>query len=200
MGNARSGPRHRRALGLALALGCLALPARAGAPTEYEVKAAFLFHFAKFVEWPSEAFAGPTASLVLGVLGDDPFDGVLERAVDGRRVRERALEVRHFDALPAAVEAPIHILFVAESEAQHAQAIARRFSGRSVLVVGESEGFAERGGAVNFTREGKKVRFEINPQAAEAAGLRLSSRLLSLATIVGPGASPAHPANQGNRP
>jgi hypothetical protein len=173
-----------------LALGCLALPAQAGPPTEYEVKAAFLFHFAKFVEWPPEAFADRTASLVVGVLGEDPFEGVLERAVAGRRVRERAIEVRYFDGLAGVGDSPVHILFVAsQSEAAQVAELSHRFAGRNILLVGESEGFAERGGAVNFTREGKKVRFEINPQAAEAAGLRLSSRLLSLATIVGPTAS-----------
>jgi hypothetical protein len=152
---------------------------------EYEVKAEFLPLFTQFVKWPSESFADTNAPLVIGVLGDDPFGAALDRAVKnqnstgGRRlVIKRARDVESI--------ATCHLLFVSKSEKDQIDRILAVMAqrGRAVLTVGDVEGFASRGGTINFVLQGKKVRFEINREAAGRRGLIISWELLNLAQIV----------------
>ena len=160
----------------------LLLPADAGAqasqPSEYQVKAAFLFNFAKFVEWPPETFAGETSPLVIGILGDNPFGSDLERIVAGKLINNRPITVRSF---PTAAEAAnCHILFISSSEKRLPEII-QSLHGTPVLIVGETDQFIASGGMVNFVQEASKIRFQINDDAAKAARLKISSKLLSLA-------------------
>jgi len=145
-------------------------------PLEYRVKAAYLFNFAKFVEWPAPAATGPIAICVAGrnVFGDALAETVRGEAIDGRPFAVRVI---------LEPEPGCHIIFVPRGAATAAYLRAVRTS--PALTVGESADFIEQGGIVNFTLEGANVRFEIDPQAAERAGLRISSRLLRLAR--GPG-------------
>ncbi len=159
-----------------------ALRGTAQSSGEYEIKAAFLYNFAKFVEWPAEAFVDPQAPFVLGVVGEDPFGSVLAQTVGGKTVNGRQLMVRRFkhgEDLRGC-----HILFVSSSEKKHLAQILESLKGSSVLTVGETDRFAQFGGAVNFILEANKVRFEINVDAAARARLKLSSKLLALARIV----------------
>lgn len=176
--------RSRRSLRLAAALlACtLAEAAAGGAPVagEYQVKAAFLFNFAKFVNWPAATFESSRSPISICVVGPDPFDGALEQTIGERTVRGRPVVVRSADGPESA--AACQIVFFAESE--RALSLARRLARAPVLTVGETDGFAEDGGIVNFKIEENRVRFEINPDAASRAGLRLSSQLLNLATVV----------------
>jgi len=159
-------------------------PAQAAPPSEYQLKAAYLFNFAKFVEWPTGAFAQATSPMVIGVLGDNPFGGDLERTIHGKSINDHPMQVRAVQSLGDAKQC--HILFISPSEKKRLPEIVAALRGVPVLTVGESEGFPEAGGMINFVLEGNKIRFQINNDAARNAGLKISSKLLSLAQ------SPAH--------
>ena len=143
---------------------------------EYQVKAAFIFNFAKFVEWPSDAF-GEGGALVVGVIGDDPFGGSLDR-LNGNTANGLALRIKRFrwgDDLRAC-----QVLFISASEDRHLNKIMESIRGASVLTIGESTQFGQSGGMIRFVIQDNKVRFEINASAAGQANLRISSKLLAL--------------------
>ena len=175
------------AIMLLLALGwCIGVAAprvRAETPSaEYEVKAGFLFHFPHFVEWPETAFPNAEAPICIGILGEDPFGPLLDQLVQGESVRNRKLIVKRsekVDDLRAC-----QILFISRSAKNQIPQILNALGDAPVLTVGETEGFASRGGIINFYIQDNRVRFEINPDAARRHGLRISSKLLSLGKIV----------------
>jgi hypothetical protein len=151
--------------------------------SEVEVKAAFLVHFAGLVAWPQDAFGAPDAPLRIGVLGADALGEALAQAVRGRSVDAHPL---HSERLGDAAEARgAHIVFVGDADRAAQSALLSALRGSSVLTVGETPGFAARGGVINFIVKDSKIHFEINPRAAERARLQISSRLLGLARIVG---------------
>jgi hypothetical protein len=167
----------KRALALVFAL---ALPAGAQEPSpEYELKAAFLYNFVKFVEWPADAFAGAKSPLSICVYGSDPFGGSLEGVVRGEALGERGLLVQRPEALGDLRDC--QVLFVSRSERQRLPEILARVGGAPVLTVGDTDGFLQAGGVINFVMEDNKVRFAINLQAAEHNRLTISSKLLRLA-------------------
>jgi hypothetical protein len=149
------------------------------APSEYQVKAACIYNFTKFIGWPPEAFPPERSSpFVIGVIGDDPFNGELQRAVQNKDVGGRGFVVRH---LRNAGEAKAcHILFVCRSERKSMADILAAVATLPVLTVSESDRFVQLGGIINFLVEQNKVRFEINAEAAKKAGLKISSNLLNL--------------------
>lgn len=149
---------------------------------EYEVKAAFLYNFAKFVEWPEGSFANSQSPFAICVLGTDPFGRTLDQILAGKMVGNRPVTLQRFREVARARQC--QMLFVSPSESGRLPQIMDQLHGASVLVVGETDGFAQAGGAVQFTLDEDRVRFAINPDAAERAGLRLSSKLLALAKIV----------------
>jgi hypothetical protein len=152
-------------------------------PTEYQVKAAFLYHFAKFTEWPPAVFTNPTMPLVIGVLGASPFGGDLERTLSNKRLEARPLlPMQVSSALHASTNC--HILFISSSERRKLPEILTDLRGASVLTVSEMDEFTESGGMIKFVWRGTKIRFQINDEAAKQARLKIRSKLLSLA--VGP--------------
>ena len=155
---------------------------------EYQVKAVFLYNFARFVEWPADP---PTVPIVIGILGEDPFGNALEETVRGKTINGHELAVKH---LKSGQEARgCQIVFVASSERRRLRPLLASLGGAGVLTVGETEGFAESGGIISFTLEDDRVRFEINVDAAQRAGLKISSKLLSLAKVVrDPGQGGSH--------
>ncbi|HZE88863.1 MAG TPA: YfiR family protein [Verrucomicrobiae bacterium] len=155
---------------------------------EYQVKAAFILNFVRFVEWPPPADGAPGRPLEILVLGNSPIDEPLQETLRGQTVMGRPLTVTRIEGNDRVDGC--HILFIGRSESPRLDEILKRLQGRCILTVGEAEGFAEAGGVINFTAEQNKVRFEINPDAAQRAGLRISSKLLSLARIVKDGAQP----------
>lgn len=163
-------------------LHCAASPLPVDSPSEYQVKAAFLFNFAKFVEWPADAFASSQAPFVICVLGEDPFGPMLDATLAGKTMGTHPVLLRrikeHSDARRC------HIVFVSSSESRNFAAVVDSVRGFAVLLVGDTDGFAAAGGSIEFTLEGNHVRFLINPDAAQRAGLMLSSKLLMLARIV----------------
>jgi hypothetical protein len=156
---------------------------------EYEVKAAFLYNFAKFVEWPARAFPQLGESFVLCVLGDDPFGGTLERAVSGKSVQEREFAVRHVAVAEDA--ASCHMLFLSTAEPSHLRRLQAALHGAPVLIVGDEEDVVYGGGMIAFRKEGNRVRFMINQESIERAGLQVSSQLLKVADkVISTGAIP----------
>lgn len=160
----------------------LAFTAFAQTVDEYQVKAAFLYNFAKFVEWPALTFKNDKDPLRICVLGQNPFGNVLVEGVGGKTVLGRPLLVS--DISDAGRGADCQILFIGSSERKRLRAIFTDLRIVGVLTVGETEGFATQGGIVNFKLEDGRVRLEINIEAAALAKLRISSKVLNLAQIV----------------
>ena len=148
---------------------------------EYRLKAAFIYNFARFIEWPSEAFNSADAPFVIAVVGTDPFTGALEQAVSGKVVGARRVEIRHFDSVDKI--GPCQILFVPTTDDETEAAIIEREKDGHVLTVGESENFETNGGCLRFFTQDNKIRFEINTDVTDQAQLRISSKLLKLARI-----------------
>jgi hypothetical protein len=161
------------------------LPAQAAISAEYQVKAVFLFNFAQFVDWPSNAFAEAQAPLVIGILGEDPFGAYLDETVRGEKVNNRSVIVQRFRHV-GEVKA-CHLLFISRSETERLEQILASLKGRSVLTVGDFDGFARRGGMIRFVTEKNKIRLRIGLETAKAANLIISSKLLRPAEIIGPG-------------
>jgi YfiR/HmsC-like len=155
---------------------------RAQVFNEYQVKAAFLYSFAKFVEWPSQAFSSPSSAIGICVLGDDPFGNFLDDAVNGKTIGGRPLAVYHLTNLPAGHECKI--LFIASSEQHRMPALLASVSTPGLLTVGDTAEFAAQGGVIGLRLDGERIRLSVNLTSAEKARLRVSSRVLSLATIV----------------
>ena len=151
-------------------------------PSEYQVKAAFLFNFAKFVDWPSGTYPGPQSPFAICVLGDDPFGPVLENTLAGKSLGTHPVVLRRTKDLAEARRC--QVVFVSSSQSHRYAEVVEGVRGARVLLVGETDGFASAGGAIEFTLEGNHVRFAINPEAAQRTGLTLSSKLLMLARIV----------------
>lgn len=150
-------------------------------PNESQVKAAYLFNFAKFVEWPSEAFNDSGAPIIVGVVGEDSTSSAIDQTINGKTANGRRLLIKRFPTLKAITRC--HILFISSAQRDNLGQILAA-AGPAVLTVGETERFAQMGGIINFTIIDHKLRFEINPTAAEKAGLRISAKLLSLARVI----------------
>ena len=157
------------------------------APTAQQVEAVFLFYFTQFVSWPASAFASEHSPIIIGVLGDDPFNGALEQAVAGERVNGRPILVRRL--LRIADAQGCHIVYISASEAPRLQRILSALNGHEVLTVSDLDHFAQSGGMIRFVLIDQHVRLRINASSARAAGLTLSSKLLRAAAPARPGAS-----------
>jgi hypothetical protein len=176
--------RRRRRAGVAvlvLLIVAAMQPARAQPGLEYEVKAAFLYNFIKFVEWPPESLAAGEPFRVC-LLGEDPFGGALERAVRGDDVGGRPIAVERV-AIDGALAA-CHLVFVPRAHANRTAATVRAIGNGAVLMVGESDGFLQAGGAINLVVDGGHVRFDVAIPQAAARRLKISSKLLRVARNV----------------
>jgi len=161
------------------------LPAQTGISREYQVKAVFLFNFAQFIAWPTNAFADPQTPMTIGVLGDDPFDSFLDETVRGEKVGEHPLVIQHYRRIEDVQGC--QILFISRSEDGQTGRILAGLKDKNILTVGDSDGFIKDGGIVRFVMEENKIHFRINLEAAKSANLAISSKLLRLAEIVEPG-------------
>lgn len=148
----------------------------------YEVKAAYLYNFTKFTDWPAAAFSASNAPLVIAIVGTDPFGKTIDAVMNGEVVRGHPLVVKRLktgDDFQGC-----HILFFSQSEKKRLPAWLNRIKGRSVLSVGEISGFVEQGGMVNLMVTNQTVKMEINQAVATQAGLQISAKLLKLAHLV----------------
>ena len=185
-------PARGRAVKTAAGIVLAAMLISGGAPSfargepapEYAVKAAFLFNFSKFVEWPADAFAGPAGPIVLFVLGVDPFGDAL-KSLKGKTANGRPIVVRYAANLGELERC--HLLFVSASSMALLPKILQATKGWNVLTVGDVDGFARDGGTINLVNEEQRIAIEINMDAAQRSRLKISSKLLALAKIVMPG-------------
>jgi hypothetical protein len=150
--------------------------------SEERVKAAFVFNFMKFVDWPGGVFADNNSPMLIGIIGDNPLGVELEASLRGKNINGRKLAIRRI-SWPGEIRG-IHILLICGSEARAAQDILASVKGNPVLTIGEMDRFGQQGGIINFFIEEKKVRFEINIDAADKSRLKISSQLLTLARII----------------
>lgn len=147
---------------------------------EYPVKSAFLLNFTKFVEWPSTAFEAADSPIAICILGDDPFGSALDQIVAGETVNGRKITIVRIRRAPA--PRMCQVVFVSRPEKEAASLLASLEPG--VLTVGEGDNFLRDGGMIAFVLENRRVRFSANQAAAENAGLKISSRLLTVARSV----------------
>lgn len=166
-----------------LLLGASWSHAQAPSPSEYQLKAAFLYNFAKFVEWPQQSFADDKSEFVIGILGDNPFGEDLANSVKGKKINEHPIRVQKFET---ADDIKCHILFISSSEKKNFPNIFTKIKGGSILTVGEAEQFIQAGGIINFIHKDNKIRFQINDEAAKSIQLKISSKLLTLAISSAP--------------
>lgn len=176
---------RRCALGLVLVAACLGMAVTGLAiesneqSLEYAVKGAFLYKFGAFAEWPPAAFAAPDAPLVIGIIGDDPFGAKLDQIVYGRTIDGRPIVVWRAQSIEKAQGA--HILFISQSERNRLESILSSLQGKHVLTVAD---FEYPSATINFVIDSNKVRFNVNLDQAERNGVKLSSKLLSVAKDV----------------
>lgn len=149
---------------------------------ENTIKAVFLFNFTQFIEWPADAFASPSSPLVIGILGDDPFGAHIDETIQGEKAGSHPLIVQRFRERKDIKNC--HILFINAKEAD--KEMLSSFSGKNVLTVSDAKNFMQAGGMIRFSTENNKIKLEINPEAAKAEGLAISSKLLRIATIFNP--------------
>ncbi|HTG01389.1 MAG TPA: YfiR family protein [Nitrospirota bacterium] len=150
-------------------------------PTEYQIKAAFLYNFAKFVDWPEDSFHSETAPFVFGILGDDPFGDDVD-ALTMKTINSRAVKIRRMGDVREA--RACHVLFISSSEEEHIEQILRVMQTSRTLLVSDISNFAAQGGMINFIVKDNNVRFVINRAAMVKAGINLHSRLLKMAVMV----------------
>ena len=164
------------------AFGQTAAHAKNPSYSAYEVKAAYLYNFSKFVEWPVNAFENSGSPFIIGILGNDPFDSSLELIVTNKMVNNRNIKVICSKKIKDLEKC--HILFINLSEEYELAEIIEKIKNLPVLTVSETEGFAQLGGIINFVMKQNNVSFEINVNAARQAGLKINSRVLQLAKII----------------
>ncbi len=158
---------------------------RSTASKEYQVKAAFLFNFLNYTRWPKDSFETKQSPIVVAIVGADPFGPVLDATFRGERVRGRPIRIVRMRTVPDKLTA--HMVFCSKPKPEQRKKILQACKARPILLIGESEGFAEDGALINFyLHKGTKVRFEINPAAVQQAKLQVSSELMKLARVVQP--------------
>jgi hypothetical protein len=168
-----------------LALPPVSMPvsAQAARSNESELKAAFLYNFIKFTEWPAEQMANKSAPFVIGVLGRDPLGAALDKTIEGESFHQKPIVIRRFARLDeSALQS--HALFISASEESHLPMILKLLDGQAILTVSDIENFAQRGGGIQLKKESNKIVFEINIEAARRAGLAIHAQLLKLAKVV----------------
>jgi len=148
---------------------------------EYEIKVAMLYNFTKFVEWPQGALGEAGTPLLVGVLDNDGFGLLLDVALRNKNIYGHPITVRRFAS--AAESRGCHVLFIGTVDKKQVRRILQSLGRSSVLTIGDSEQFAALGGVIGFIEDGGRIRFEINRDAADRAGLQVSSKLLGLATV-----------------
>jgi len=169
-------------LALFFALACPAsLRAENVLQREYEIKAAYIYNFINYIDWPQNAFPATGGTITIGVVGQNQFSAALE-VLNGKQVKGRTVALKQITDIKDLDQC--QIVFINASEKSHLPELLGKLKDARVLTVSEIDGFAQQGGIINFISEHNKVRFEINPDAARQLGLNISSELLKLAKVV----------------
>jgi hypothetical protein len=167
-----------------LTVSMLQLKAQAPVKREYQIKAAFLFNFCQFVEWPADAFTSADAPFVIGVYGDNPFGHYLEETVSGENVNGHPVVVKYFNNVDKLDDC--QILFVSALQKSESEEVLSSLKGKSVLTIGDAPYFLAQNGMIKFFTKNNSIKFQINLDETKTAGLVLSSKLLRLAEIYEP--------------
>ena len=167
---------------LILGTGSAAIPAEVAPSNEYELKAAFLYNFIKFTEWPEEMGKGDEP-FIISILGKDPFGGALDRIIEGETVHNRKIVARRFPRMEQSA-LNSHVLFISPSEENNLAAILKLLEGQAVLTVSEIGNFTQRGGVIYLKKENNRIVFDVDLAAAKRAGLSMNAQLLKLAKVV----------------
>ena len=152
-------------------------------PSEYGLKSVFLYQFCRFMEWPQTAFSSPNDPLVIGVVGDNPFGGLLREAVEGETYHGRPIRIEHYRT-PRDIKR-CHILFVSRSLVDQMNEVLAEVAGKNVVTVGETDGFLDHGGMIALTADRNRVHLRVNASSLRAANVDVSSKLLRVAEIKG---------------
>ncbi len=169
---------------LLLLTGIFSCAFQTGGGREYQVKAAFLFNFTQFVEWPAGTFDGTGTSFVIGILGENPFGNYLREIVAGESVNGHPLIIQQYKNVDEIKSC--HILFINPAEINHVSEVITSLKGRSILTVSDAPGFIQSGGMIRLVTSNNKIRIQANPVKAKEADLIISSKLLGVADIVSP--------------
>lgn len=169
---------------LVLLAGVVPAAGQSEAELEYKIKAVYLLNFTRFVEWPQSTFPAADSPFRVCVAGQNPFGKLLDEAFHGENVQSHPVVVDRL--APDATARDCQLLFIARLEGAALKRLLQQGAGSHILTVSDMEGFIDAGGAMRFFIENGRVRFEVNPDAASQAGLRLSSRLLSVARVARP--------------
>jgi len=161
------------------------ISAQPPAAKEYNLKAAFLFNFTQFVEWPSTSFSSSQDPFIIGILGKDPFGAYLDETVSGEKINGHPLIIQRYDAIEKAGDC--QILFITQSEAKKLDNILISLKNKNILTISDGSNFIKDGGMIRLYTKSDKIRMQINPEATKAAGLIVSSKLLRVAEISTPG-------------
>ncbi|MDZ4401166.1 YfiR family protein [Prosthecobacter sp.] len=161
---------------------CAQLRAETPAEREYALKAACLFNFCQFITWPADAFDSPSAPIVIGVLGTDPFGAVLDAMVRGESIRGRQIRIIRYRRVDEALNS--HLLFISASESARLNFILRAVQGRRIVTIGENDDFLDEGGMIALAAVENRVRLRIKLSAIRGGGVSVSSKLLRVADIV----------------
>ncbi|MCB1061181.1 MAG: YfiR family protein [Calditrichaeota bacterium] len=183
-------PHHGRTSGVAgcvaYLLAFLALVVSAGAaekPSEYQIKAAFLYNFANFTTWPDSAFKSEDSPLVIAVLGEDPFHGALDFVESKPTADGRMVEIVHAKSLATLPQC--HLLFISESRSDYIASIVNHVKGNAILTIADESGACENGVMICFFNEDNRIRFHTNLDAIESSNLRIDPRVLKLGREIG---------------
>ena len=156
------------------------MPEQAQVTREYQLKAAFLYNFCQFVDWPSDAFAKNDEPLIIGIFGDNPFGRYLDETVKGEKIDQHPIVVRYYDNNE---NGKCHLAFIALSDPGQSSDVINNLKGKSTLTISDQPWFMEQDGMIRFVNNNNKIRFQINVDAVKDAGLEVSSKLLRLADI-----------------
>ena len=168
--------------GVLLIVGAVFLLSAQVSTREYQIKAAFLFHFTQFVSWPDHCFQNAQSPAVIGILGTDPFGNYLQDVIAGETINHHPLTIRHFASVEEVTEC--QILFINVGDRKSIQTILEKLKGKSVLTVSDAAKFSKLGGMIGLYTRNDKVNIEINLEAAKEENFVMSSKLLKLSQIV----------------
>lgn len=163
-------------------LGATPLTRAQGIPREYQIKAVFLYNFAQFTEWPTNAFTATNDPIVIGVLGSNPFDDYIEHTIKGETVRGHPIKVVRYKNVEEIQTC--HILYIGRSESRHLEQVVRKLNGKPMLTVSDIPDAAEAGVGIGFVTERNRIKLQINLGPIKSGALVVSSKLLRLAEIV----------------
>lgn len=167
---------------LFLLTGIFSYAFQTGGDREYQVKAAFLFNFSQFVEWPGGAYEGTGSPFVIGILGENPFGNYLREIIAGESVKGHPLTIHQYKNVDEIKLC--HILFINPGETRHVREVITALKGRNILTVSDAADFIQSGGMIRLVKNDNKIRIQVNPAKAKEAGLIISAKLLGVADIV----------------